>query len=757
MHFNLLACPNTKVFMVDLKLPSKENLPLQFKRISICMALAFTPNAFAHEVIVLPEVSVIEKKLEPLPSLSNSELNANDLIRLRSNTSDSAQLLEDQAGVSLYGAGGVSSLPVIHGMADDRVRVKVDGMDLISACANHMNPPLSYIDPINVGRVKVFAGITPVSVGGDSIGGTIVVDSAPPQFAKAGQGNLIEGQATTFYRSNNNAQGVNLSTTVAGESLTVRYTGSSVSANNYTAGANFKAAGLAATGRGWLAGDEVGSSSYKSQNHALAFGLRHENQLFELKLGLQNIPQQGFPNQRMDMTNNDSKQINFRYTGEYEWGKLQASVYHEKTRHSMNFGNDKQFWYGDAPGMPMETEGKNTGLSLKGDVVLSDRDILRVGAEYQRYRLDDWWPASGTGMMMSPNIFKNINNGQRDRYDVFAEWEAHWNTKWVSQLGIRSDTVKMDADNVQGYASSYNTAANGFNAVNHSKTDNNIDITALGRFTLDEIETFEVGYAMKTRSPNLYERFAWSNSNTMVMNMNNWVGDGNGYVGNLNLTPEVAHTLSASGSWHDAAQKDWKLKITPYYTHVEDYIDAVACAAVGKVCPGRTDGFVNLSLANQTARLYGLDVSGEWSLVNGSAYGSFSTRGMLNYVNGKNLTTGDDLYNIMPLNVKLALEQHMGKWTNTIEAKLVDSKTDTQAIRKELNTAGYGLLNIYSRYDWKQVRFDIGVENVFNKFYANPLGGAYVGQGATMGTGVTYGTSVPGMGRSINTSLTVKF
>jgi iron complex outermembrane receptor protein len=54
-------------------------------------------------------------------------------------------------GVSLYGAGGVSSLPVIHGLADDRLRIKLDGMDLIAACPNHMNPALSYIDPTQVG------------------------------------------------------------------------------------------------------------------------------------------------------------------------------------------------------------------------------------------------------------------------------------------------------------------------------------------------------------------------------------------------------------------------------------------------------------------------------------------------------------------------------------------------------------------------------------------------------------------------------
>ena len=37
------------------------------------------------------------------------------------------------------------------------------------------------------------------------------------------------------------------------------------------------------------------------------------------------------------------------------------------------------------------------------------------------------------------------------------------------------------------------------------------------------------------------------------MNMVNLAGDGNGYVGNLDLKPETAHTLSATFDWHDAA------------------------------------------------------------------------------------------------------------------------------------------------------------------------------------------------------------
>lgn len=732
---------------------------MQLKRTTLCVALAFAPSAFAAESAELPDVVVTAEKLQTLPASSSTGLDKKELLRLRTGTSDAARLLDGQPGVSLYGAGGVSSLPVIHGMADDRVRVKVDGMDLISACANHMNPPLSYIDPANVGSVKVFAGITPVSIGGDSIGGTIQVDSLAPEFALAGEGTLLKGQAGAFYRSNNGAQGGNLSATIAGENLSMRYTGSTVTAGNYTAASTFKPAGLAAVGRGWLAGDVVGSSAYKSENHALAFGLRRDNHLFELKLGIQNIPYQGFSNQRMDMTGNDSQQINLNYTGQYDWGKLQARAYNEHTRHKMQFGDDKLYWYGvlqNVAGMPMDTDGKNTGFSVKGDVILSERDILRVGAEYQQYRLNDWWNPVANSAMMSPNIFKNINNGQRDRASIFGEWEARWNQQWLSQFGLRSESVKMNTGTVQGYGAAYNAAAAVFNAANRQSTDNNIDLTALARYTPDVNKTFEAGYAMKSRSPNLYEKFAWSNTNTMVMNMNNWVGDGNGYVGNLNLKPEVAHTLSASGDWHDGDA--WGFKVSPYYTHVQNYIDAVTCTVIGVVCPVRTaDGFLNLTLANQTARLYGADVSGKVSLAKGGSFGGITAKGVLSYVNGKNLTSGGNLYNIMPLNAKLALEQRTGDWTNTMEVKLVSAKTNVEAVRKELATGGYGLLNLYSSYEWKQMRFDIGVENLFNKFYANPLGGAYVGQGATMGTGVLYGTAVPGMGRSINAGVTVKF
>lgn len=708
----------------------------------------------------LTEVTVTANPVNISEPAAASTLDKASLAGKLPATSDSARLLGDVPGVSLYGAGGVSSLPAIHGLADDRLRIKVDGMDLISACSNHMNPPLSYIDPTQVGSIEVFSGITPVSVGGDSIGAAIVVKSAAPEFAQPGEGSLVKGQAGAFYRSNGHGKGGHVALTAASERVSLTYNGSTAESGNYKAAADFKAAGLAAPGRAWLAGDEVGSSRYKSENHSLGLALRHDNHLVELKLGLQDIPYQGFPNQRMDMTGNDSQQINLRYVGQYRWGALEARAYNEKTRHTMQFGDDKRFWYGatsNVPGMPMDTEGKNTGVLVKANVVLSERDVLRVGGEAQNHSLNDWWNPSGGGM--APNTFWNINNGERNRLGIFAEWEARWNSQWLTQIGARSETVTMNTGTVQGYNAGYAADATAFNAANRQRTDNNLDLAALARYTPDATQIFEFGYSQKTRSPNLYERFAWSTGG-MAMRMVNWAGDGNGYVGNLNLKPEVAHTLSATANWHDAAQKEWGLNVTPYLTYVQDYMDASACLVKRGSClaVNPSTGFLHLTFANQAARIYGVDVSGHMPLAKTSDYGSFTATGMVSYVRGKNTSTDSGLYNMMPLSGKLAVVQRVSNWTNTVETQLVDAKTEVSQVRNEIKTAGHGLLNLRSSYQWKQARFDIGIENALDKFYASPQGGAYTGQGTTMSaTGAPYGIVVPGAGRSIYAGVTVKF
>jgi iron complex outermembrane receptor protein len=139
-------------------------------------------------------------------------------------------------------------------------------------------------------------------------------------------------------------------------------------------------------------------------------------------------------------------------------------------------------------------------------------------------------------------------------------------------------------------------------------------------------------------------------------------------------------------------------------------------------------------------------------------YGTFVAKANVNYVRGENRDTGDDLYNIMPLNARFAVEQKLNNWNNTIEWEVVSNKNDTSAERNEVETAGYGLIHLRTSYEWKQARFDVGIENVFDRLYSAPLAGAYTGQGMTMSdTGVAWGTTVPAVGRSVYAGMTLKF
>jgi iron complex outermembrane receptor protein len=665
--------------------------------------------------------------------LSGTTLNEAELSAKRSGVSDTAKLLKDVPGVALQSGGGVSSLPIIHGMADDRVNTVVNGMPIISACPNHMNPALSYIDPDKVGKISVYAGIAPVSAGGDNIGGTIEVDSPSPEFAASNDLLRIAGQFSTFYKSTSRGISTSGEMSVANTNLSLGYAGSYSHANDYHRGGDNR---------------PVRTSKYETTDHAVTLAAKGASDVVTLRGGVQYMPYQGFPNQRMDLTDNRSKFVNGRWDGTFDWGKLDTRVYYQDVQHQMEHLDQIK----SKTSMPMSTTSVGYGYSVKAEMPQSQRDTFRLGNEFHRYTLDDWWPPSfmsPTGM--GPHDFQNIHDGERNRLGTFAEWEAKWDAKWSTLFGIRNDTVWMDTGDIQGYGgSAYNADTASFNSMDHARTDVNIDLTALLRYEHDKASTYEGGYARKTRSPSLYERYAWSTGG-MASNMNNWTGDGDGYVGNINLSPEVAHTVSVTGDWHDPARKTWSFKVTPYYTYIQDYIDAdrYANSATGET----TDrDFVKLKLNNHEAQIYGADVSGNveaWDAAGLLGRGVF--KAVVGWANGQNLDTGDNLYNIMPLNFRFALEHQTGGWKNAVELEGADSKNGVSNARNEIKTPAYALINLRTSYEWQNITATAGIDNLFNHLYHQPLGGVEYGED------LKWGSNVSGPGRSYMGGVTVKF
>lgn len=692
----------------------------------------FAAQAYAAEATPLPPVDIESPDVVTLEDLgyqplTQSGVSAADLMKSLARTNDTATLFGDIAGVSTYKAGGVSSLPVINGLADDRVRVVIDGMVMTSTCPNHMNSPLSYIAPSNVGTASVMAGLTPVSMGGDSIAGTINVNTPAPLFGDSSDVTVQAAKASTFYRSNGDGLSGSVSATVANDKVSVTYAGSGARSDNFQGGGN---------------DGEVRSSEYKSLNQSATLAAREGQHLVVLQVGQQYIPYEAYPTQYMDMTGNRSTFINGRYEGTYDWGQFEGRAFWQNVNHEMDKLSDK------GGQMPMNTKSDSGGYTVKASIDLGGGDVLRVGNELNILRLDDWWPPVTTSPMMSPNTFVSINGGKRDRLGTFVEWDARWSDNWTSELGVRNDTVWMNTGDVQPYGcvapmcAADNAAVVVFNAADHKRSFVNFDLTAIAKYEANDTSAFEFGFARKSRAPNLYELYAWGRG-SMASRMIGWFGDGNGYVGNLDLDSEIANTVSATADFHDA-DGAWGIKLTPYYTYVSDYINVQKIGALA-------GGFSQFQFVNHNAELYGLNLSGKARVWNSATYGEGTLKGTLGYVRGRDLTTSGDLYHMMPINASVTLEEAYEDWTGHIQLQGVARKSVVDSLRSEPVTPSYLLVNLGTSYTWKHVRVDFGIDNLFDKAYDAPLGGVSLGDYSA--TGIL--RPIPGEGRSINLGLTL--
>jgi iron complex outermembrane receptor protein len=453
----------------------------------------------------------------------------------------------------------------------------------------------------------------------------------------------------------------------------------------------------------------------------------------------------------MDLVRNYAESLNLHYRRNFDSGVLDAYVFWQNTWHSMNIGHDKST-FPMPMFMPMNTHGRDLGYSAKFDLQLTDRHTLRLGNELHRFVLDDTWAAvPGTAPMMGPNTFVNINDGRRIRLGTFAELASKWNAQWTTLIGLRNDTVWSHASTVQGYSAMYAMDADAFNALNRAHSDPDLDATALARFEPNTANTFEFGYARKTRAPNLYERYAWS-TNRMTSGMIGWFGDGNYYVGNVGLKPEIANTVSGTATWHDRARKAWEIKLTPYKTHIQDYVDV---DTLGTTMYGMST-FAQLQFANHKARIYGTDLSGNAAIWNNFSFGMGKISGVAGWLHGERLDTQTGLYQMMPLNARLAFDEELKGWTAGLGVQAVDHKSNVDPNRFEQPTPGYALFNLHTGYQRGHLRASAAADNLLNRNYELPLGGVNLDD-FMASMWMSQIKPLTGRGRSAYASLTVQF
>ncbi len=669
------------------------------KPLALAVLLVFSPIApvFAQDAEVvaeLPGITVLGQgdAGATLSSYSVSKAPAGTLV-------DSAQLLTAAPGVAVVRNGEQTGIVQLRGLFGERVKVSLDGMNITPACPNHMDPPLHYALPGQVETMQVVAGVTPVSQGGDSIAGTVVVSTVPQDlFAAPG----FHGQLGAEYSGANDGQAYTAVANVATEQSALRYRGSYIKGRDMRfPGGTVKDTGYETSQNGVTLATKLGDA------HALTLDAsRHDTR------------NAGTPALPMDMISDGADSVRAELKGKHVWGQLSLEAYQHDIAHLMD-----NYTLRSTSGMRMRAPATSDDSGLAARVVLPrDGKTYRAGVEWFGNEFNAWQQNMS---MMSQPIQTMFNNATRKRLGVYGEVEQQHGANWSSLLGLRSDTVAMNAGAISQYFGANAAAAAAFNAAGRSKTDSNWDAIALARYRVDASTAYEFGFARKTRSPSVLERYLWSASNASAGQ-----ADGRTYLGNLNLKPEVSNQLSASAEWKQA---DWRVKPTLFYQRVEGFIQGTPTSMLD------SSGSPVLQYQNVNAELYGID--GEWARKLSSTW---ALDGTVSYVRGKNRDNGDNLYRLAPLHASLNAVYDGGSWQQRIEWQLASRQNRVSAYNGETPTGGYGIVNWQMRYPLgKAVRLTVGVNNLFDRYYVDHLGGV----NRVSGSDVPVGGKIPSPGR----------
>lgn len=636
---------------------------------------------------------------------------------LQARTNDTAGLLDQASGAAVVRNGPLSGIVQLRGLSDDHVNVLINGMEITPACPNHMDPQLLAIAPSSLQSLTVIPGITPVSLGGDNIGGIVLADRKPPVFSSDSQ-TLWSGALGSFYRSSDDGTGVNGSLGLAGQDWSAAYNGS------------------------WSTADDVRIPDGRVRDSGVGEYQQHEGQVaghlfggvFQAFGGITRIRDAAAPAQPMDMIKDDSWFAGIRQTGEYSFGQLDSRIAFNSTYHLMdNFSIRRLTPKGtpEAEGFPFSAPSQSDDLS--GSVRLTiprESDTFRTGLDFHWNRFDAFETDVSGGVSQ-----EDINNATRTRLGTYFEWQKDWSDQWTTVVGLRNDNVWSNADPVTQFYPDSTDDAIAFNSRSRDKTDVNFDFMASARFTPDSHQSYELAFARKTRSPSILERYLFT-----PFAFAGGASDGRFYLGNLDLNPEVSHQIAFTADWHGDG---WGLKVTPFYNFVSDYIQGT---------PINRTFFDTIVLQYQNidrADLYGVDGEAHYDINK-----LLTLRGQLSFVRGINRDNDDNLYRIAPLHGTVSLEEHWLSWRSALELAWAAPQHDVAEFNDELISPGYAVLNLRAGYTFAEhLDISLVVENLFDRRYVQHLAGI----NQVFDSDVPVGARIPEPGRFVAISVGYKF
>lgn len=656
---------------------------------------------------------------------------------------DAGQLVQRLPGANINKNGELTSIAQYRGMFGNRVNVSVNGMPISSGGPNAMDSPLHYAPVAMIEAITLHRGISSVSTGMETIGGSIDASTFRGEFK--GRDFELNSKIYLGGQTLNNGDVLNGFFTLANDQHLFRANllRETADDSDYSDGT-------------------IMPSSYERDRYDIGYAFRTGNHQFGFDYAVNNTGDTGTPALPMDIVSIDSKLTRAEYHWQNGDKDLLVQLSNNDIGHIMTNYHLRRPPQGTPMVIaPMQYRSTDAGSDNQSFLVRMEQDVENGT---WRYGVDGHF-ASHDADISNPNVapfyVENFNDVDKEMVGVFVEKEFEIYQQSLVEAGIRANHYKLSSGAVSANLNPMNMPAgmpfmmnnmaamlaNGFNTADRTLTDTNFDWFAKYSYHRNADTTLYAGLARKSRSPTYQEAFLW-----MPMEATGGLADGKTYIGNLNLKSEVAHEIELGIDWnHDA------LSISPrvFYKEVDDFIQGtpsqnVQANTIAMMMSNMGMGMPNpLQFNNVDAEFYGFDMEAGYMI---SANWYF--RSIMSVTHGKRDDINDNLYRVAPANLSLAIDYLAQDWMLSLENISYARQSKVSTTNLEAQTAGYSLWNASAQIQLpSDLELGIGVNNIFDRYYQDHLGGYNRAFNPT----VALRDRLPGLGRNIYARLVWEF
>ncbi|QIM72635.1 TonB-dependent copper receptor [Bordetella trematum] len=622
--------------------------------------------------------------------------------------SDGADYLKTIPGFSAIRNGGSNGDPVLRGMFGSRLNILIDGGSMPGACPARMDAPTSYISPETFDRLTVIKGPQTVLWGPGASAGTIRFDREAPHFEEPGvrfDGSLTGG---SFGR---NDQMLDL--TAGNGKVYTRITANHSHSQDYKDGD----------------GNKV-PSRWDKWNADFALGFTPDaDTLYELTAGTGDGNAR-YAGRGMDGERFKRESFGLRLEKQHlsdTLSKLEAQLYYNHADHVMdNFSLRSPDPHSAMPmGMAANVDRATWGGRVAATWTLSPELELITGLDFQQSRHRS---RNGT-QHHSYRKQRWVKDADFGNTGVFSEltWRLDEDRRVVG--GARIDRAQ---------AKDFRPTTGGMMHARPNPThDERRRDTLPSGFLRYEQDLqaapvqWYVGLGHVERFPDYWELFS----------------PGTGPDGAVNafkgVKPEKTTQLDFGAQYRDERLQAW---FSGYAGKVSDYI-------LFKYRSGGMMGSTSQA-TNVDARIFGGEMGASYRFTP-----QWTAGATLAYAWARNTSDGRPLPQIPPLEARLTATYDDGTWSAGALWRLVAAqhryaRNEGNVVGKDFGpSAGFGVFSLNAGYAVsKQLKLSVGVDNLFNKTYAEHLNLA-----GNAGFGYSGRTAVNDPGRTLWARVNVKF